>query len=70
MSLFLSIFREIRDPRDVNARHDLAELLSLALAATVCGAKSSVEIAARRGGGRRPRARVGMKRNFEILTNS
>jgi hypothetical protein len=41
----LSIFREVRDPRDINARHDLAELLFLALAATLCGAKSCVEIA-------------------------
>jgi predicted transposase YbfD/YdcC len=45
MSVLLSILREVRDPRDVNARHDLAELLFLALAATLCGAKSCVEIA-------------------------
>src|SRR5215207_10026828 len=45
MSFLLSIFREVRDPRDINARHDLGELLFLALAATLCGAKSCVEIA-------------------------
>lgn len=45
MSFLLSIFREVRDPRDINARHDLAELLFLALAATLCGAKNCVEIA-------------------------
>lgn len=42
---FISILREVRDPRDMNARHELGELLFLALAATLCGAKSCVEIA-------------------------
>jgi predicted transposase YbfD/YdcC len=45
MSLLMSILRAVRDPRDMNARHDLGELLFLALAATLCGAKSCVEIA-------------------------
>ncbi|WP_246674941.1 ISAs1 family transposase, partial [Mesorhizobium sp. B4-1-3] len=45
MPLVLSILREVRDPRDINARHDLAELLFVALAATLCGAKSCVDIA-------------------------
>lgn len=45
MSSLISILREVRDPRDFNARHVLAELLFLALAATLCGAKSCVEIA-------------------------
>lgn len=45
MSSMLSIFREVRDPRELNARYDLAELLFVALAATLCGAKSCVEIA-------------------------
>src|SRR6266849_8033925 len=45
MSSLIGIFREVRDPRDQNSRHDLAELLFLALAATLCGAKSCVEIA-------------------------
>lgn len=45
MPLVMSILREVRDPRDINARHNLAELLFLALAATLCGAKSCVDIA-------------------------
>ncbi|WP_159587410.1 ISAs1 family transposase [Chelativorans xinjiangense] len=45
MPTIVSLFREIRDPRDINARHDLAELVFLALAATLCGAKSCVDIA-------------------------
>ena len=42
---FLVILREVRDPRDFNARHDLTSILFLALAATLCGAKSCVDIA-------------------------
>lgn len=45
METLLSIFREIHDPRDFNARHDLAAMLFIALAATLCGAKSCVDIA-------------------------
>jgi predicted transposase YbfD/YdcC len=45
MSSLLTILREVRDPRDMNARHVLAEVLFVALAATLCGAKSCVEIA-------------------------
>lgn len=45
MSLLLSIFREVRDPRDPNARHELADVLFVALSATLCGAKNCVEIA-------------------------
>lgn len=45
METFISIFREVRDPRDFNARHDLAAMLFIALAATLCGAKSCVDIA-------------------------
>lgn len=41
----ISILREVRDPRDVNARHDLAALLFAALAAMLCGARSCVAIA-------------------------
>jgi predicted transposase YbfD/YdcC len=41
----ITIFREVADPRDVNARHDLASVLFLALAATLCGAKTCVDIA-------------------------
>jgi predicted transposase YbfD/YdcC len=45
MSLLMTILQEVRDPRDINARHDLGELLFVALAATLCGAKNCVEIA-------------------------
>ena len=45
MQTIISIFREVRDPRDINARHDLAAMLFIALAATLCGAKSCVDIA-------------------------
>jgi len=41
----ISIFREVRDPRDFNARHDLSAILFISLAATLCGAASCVEIA-------------------------
>jgi predicted transposase YbfD/YdcC len=45
MESLISIFHEVCDPRDLNARHDLAAMLFIALAATLCGAKSSVDIA-------------------------
>jgi predicted transposase YbfD/YdcC len=45
MQCFISILREVRDPRDANARHPAETILFLALAATLCGAKSCVEIA-------------------------
>jgi predicted transposase YbfD/YdcC len=45
MQSIITILREVNDPRDPNARHDLAMLLFLALAATLCGAKSCVQIA-------------------------
>lgn len=45
MTSLITIFREVRDPRDMNARHDLAELLFVTLAAMLCGAKSCVGIA-------------------------
>jgi DDE_Tnp_1-associated len=45
MESLVTIFREVRDPRDFNARHDLAGMLFIALAATLCGAKSCVDIA-------------------------
>jgi predicted transposase YbfD/YdcC len=41
----ISIFREVRDPRDFNARHDLGAMLFIALASTLCGAKNCVDIA-------------------------
>ena len=45
MQALIAIFREVRDPRDFNARHDLAAMLFIALAATLCGAKTCVDIA-------------------------
>src|SRR5215216_3956280 len=45
MASLISIFREVRDRRDLNARHELGSILFLALAATLCGAKTCVEIA-------------------------
>lgn len=45
METLISIFREVRDPRDFNARHDLASMLFVALAGTLCGAKTCVDIA-------------------------
>ena len=45
METLISIFREVRDPRDFNAQHNLAAILFIALAATLCGAKSCVDIA-------------------------
>ena len=45
MQSLITILREVRDPRDENARYELATLLFLALAATLCGAKSCVEMA-------------------------
>src|SRR6266852_4486188 len=45
MEPLIWIFREVRDPRDFNARHDLTAMLFIALAATLCGAKSCVDIA-------------------------
>src|SRR5258707_336327 len=45
MGDFFVIFESVPDPRDINARHDLREMLFIALAAMFCGAESCVEIA-------------------------
>jgi predicted transposase YbfD/YdcC len=45
METLITILREVRDPRDANARHDCASMLFLALIAMLCGAKSCVDIA-------------------------
>lgn len=45
MEALITILREVRDPRDFNARHDCASMLFVALMATLCGAKSCVDIA-------------------------
>lgn len=45
MQSFISILRDVRDPRDINARHPVGTVLFLTLAATLCGAKSCVQVA-------------------------
>ena len=45
MESVLVIFSEIDDPRDHTAQYELSALLFIALAATLCGAKSCVDIA-------------------------
>ena len=44
MQSYISILREVHDPRDINARHPVGTVLFLTLAATLCGAKSCVEV--------------------------
>ena len=45
MESLITIFREVEDPRDINARHDLGSMLFVSLVSTLCGAKSCVDIA-------------------------
>jgi predicted transposase YbfD/YdcC len=45
MGDFSVIFEAVPDPRDINAQHDLREMLFIALAAMLCGAESCVEMA-------------------------
>ena len=45
MEQLLTILRDVCDPRDLNARHDCAAMIFVALMASLCGAKSSVDIA-------------------------
>ena len=46
MPSLITIFREIADPRSGNAqRHDLLDILTIALVASVCGAESCVDFA-------------------------
>lgn len=45
MQSLITIFRDVHDPRDINARHFLESMLFISLAATLCGAKSCVDIA-------------------------
>lgn len=42
---FISIFKDVEDPRAENARHHLLELLFIALAAVLCGAESCADMA-------------------------
>lgn len=43
--LFLEVFDEVPDPRDYTARHDLSEILFVAFAAVLCGARHCTEMA-------------------------
>lgn len=45
MGKFRRLFRRLPDPRASNARHDLLEVLFIALAATLCGAESCSDMA-------------------------
>ena len=45
MKAFRSAFQGLPDPRADNARHDLCEVLFIALVATLCGADGCAEIA-------------------------
>jgi predicted transposase YbfD/YdcC len=45
MQKFKKAFRRLPDPRADNARHDLLEVLFIALAATLCGAESCSDMA-------------------------
>jgi predicted transposase YbfD/YdcC len=45
MEEFRRIFRALPDPRAANARHDLLEVLFIALAAVLCGAESCADMA-------------------------
>jgi predicted transposase YbfD/YdcC len=45
MQRFTSFFGELPDPRAENARHDLTELLVIALAAVLCGAEGCADMA-------------------------
>jgi predicted transposase YbfD/YdcC len=45
MKAFRRVFRRLPDPRADNARHDLCEVVFIALVATLCGAESCAEIA-------------------------
>jgi predicted transposase YbfD/YdcC len=45
MGKFKKVFRGLRDPRAANARHELLEVLFIALAATLCGADCASDMA-------------------------
>ena len=46
MSWLITILREVPDPRTGNAtRHDLLDVLMIALTASICGCESCVEFA-------------------------
>ena len=43
MRKFKRMFRQLKDPRAGNARHDLVEILFIALAATLAGARTCTD---------------------------
>jgi predicted transposase YbfD/YdcC len=45
MRKFRKVFRDLPDPRATNAQHDLLEILVIALAAVLCGAKGATDMA-------------------------
>jgi len=45
MEAFISCFSAVEDPRACNARHDLLELMFVALAAVLCGAEDCTDMA-------------------------
>src|SRR3954453_7906018 len=45
MGKFKKAFRRLSDPRAANARHDLVEVLVIALAAVLCGAETCSDMA-------------------------
>jgi predicted transposase YbfD/YdcC len=45
MGKFKKVFRRLSDPRAANARHDLLEVLVIALAAVLCGAETCSDMA-------------------------
>ena len=45
MGKFAKIFQRVPDPRADNARHELLDVLSIALAAVLCGAESCADMA-------------------------
>src|SRR5579883_877758 len=45
MGKFRKIFRGLKDPRAANAQHDLLDILFIALAAMLCGAKGPTDMA-------------------------
>jgi len=44
MGKFRKVFRRLRDPRAPNAKHELLEIVFIALAALLCGAESAVDM--------------------------
>jgi hypothetical protein len=45
MEEFEACFSDLADPRQANARHDLLEILVIALGATLCGGEDGTDMA-------------------------